>query len=418
MNKDVVKGFLSLSSFTALNHGSRIILTLCLARLLTTDEFGTFAALLALCEILLLPASMGFSSSLMRISYPLYTHQQHDLLRGLRHVYLAASAIFGVLFVASIVISFQAISPHQSAKEHVIYLLLLVPIGAIMQSQSAFLVALNKPKIGLITQQCIFELLSALLCLLLHFSYGELSLVSICVLLFCSMLCVVCYQYWLIKGIIESRIARYQTKQWCKDSLIMLASGAGTVLVAKLDVLLVHHWFGAQGVSVFFPAVVIAGLLTILGNAANQYLKPILMAENDNSKAVSELMSVLWRFNFGAIIILALLAKPLLSLYGETQLQQGFWVLMLMLLGQLFLPARILASSLIKLKGNPLINLYVLLAATSVTILMAFILKDQWGLLGVAVAFSGGFILGALSHMVIVCTHMRLPLAVVFGLVR
>ena len=34
--------------------------------------------------------------------------------------------------------------------------------------------------------------------------------------------------------------ARYQTKQWCKDSLIMLASGAGTVLVAKLDVLLVE----------------------------------------------------------------------------------------------------------------------------------------------------------------------------------
>lgn len=91
---------------------------------------------------------------------------------------------------------------------------------------------------------------------------------------------------------------------------------------------------------------------------------------------------------------------------------------MLMLLGQLFLPSRILASSLIKLKGNPLINLYVLLAATSVTILMAFILKDQWGLLGVAIAFSGGFILGALSRMVIVCTHMRLPLAVVFGLVR
>ena len=36
---------------------------------------------------------------------------------------------------------------------------------------------------------------------------------------------------------------------------------------------------------------------------------------------------------------------------------------------------------------------------------MAFILKDQWGLLGVAIAFSGGFILGALSRMVIVCTH-------------
>ncbi|MCG9710478.1 oligosaccharide flippase family protein [Pseudoalteromonas sp. Isolate3] len=418
MNKDVVKAFLSLSSFTALNHGSRIVLTLCLARLLSTDEFGTFAALLALCEILLLPASMGFASSLMRISYPLFKAQQHELLRGLKHVYLAASCLFGVIFVAAVVISFQAISPHQSAQEHVVYLLLLVPIGAIMQSQSAFLVALNKPQIGLITQQCIFELLTAGFCFLVYLIRGDLSLVEICILLFCSILCVVIYQYWLIKKMIVASTARYQTKQWCKDSLIMLASGAGTILVAKLDVLLVHHWFGAQGVSIFFPAVVIAGLLTILGNAANQYLKPILMADETTEQQLSELMKVVWRFNFAEILLLALLAKPLLTLYGESQLQEGFSILMLLLLGQLLLPARILASSMIKLKGNPLINLYVLLGATCVTVLMAVLLKDQFGLFGVAVAFSGGFILGALCRMVIVCTHMRLPLSVVFGLIR
>ena len=130
-------------------------------------------------------------------------------------------------------------------------------------------------------------------------------------------------------------------------------------------------------------------LLTILGNAANQYLKPILMANENTEQQLSELMKVVWRFNFAAILLLALLAKPLLSLYGESQLQEGFWILMLLLLGQLLLPARILASSMIKLKGNPLINLYVLLGATSVTVLMAIILKDQFGLIGVAVAFSG-----------------------------
>ena len=122
-------------------------------------------------------------------------------------------------------------------------------------------------------------------------------------------------------------------------------------------------------------------------------------------------MKVVWRFNFAAILLLALLAKPLLSLYGESQLQEGFWILMLLLV-------LILASSMIKLKGNSLINLYVLLGATSVTVLMAIILKDQFGLLGVAVAFSGGFMLGALCRMVIVCTRMRLPLSVVFSLVR
>ena len=47
-NSIMYKNFFSLSAFTALNHFSRIILTLFLARLISPEQFGTFAALLAL----------------------------------------------------------------------------------------------------------------------------------------------------------------------------------------------------------------------------------------------------------------------------------------------------------------------------------------------------------------------------------
>ncbi|NMM40992.1 oligosaccharide flippase family protein [Pseudoalteromonas arctica] len=186
---DVYKQFLSLSSFTALNHFSRILLTLFLARLLSAEQFGTFGALLALCEILLLPASMGFSASLMRLSYPLYKAQQHDLLQGLKRVYLVASCLFGILLVSCVVATFSYVSPHQTAKEHIFYLLLLVPVGAIMQSQAAFLIALNKTKVGLFTQQCLFEILTTLFCFMVFMIGGGLSLAVICQLLFSALVC-------------------------------------------------------------------------------------------------------------------------------------------------------------------------------------------------------------------------------------
>ena len=78
---DVVKQIFSLTPFTFLNHFSRIVLTIVLARLMSPEHYGSFAALLVLSEILLLPASLGFSSSIMRIAHPLYKAQKTDFLR-------------------------------------------------------------------------------------------------------------------------------------------------------------------------------------------------------------------------------------------------------------------------------------------------------------------------------------------------
>ncbi|NMM40993.1 hypothetical protein [Pseudoalteromonas arctica] len=139
------------------------------------------------------------------------------------------------------------------------------------------------------------------------------------------------------------------------------------------------------------------------------------MANTAPYQQVSELMRLLWKLNCGAIITLAVIAHPLLTLYGEKQLEAGHQLLLILLLGQLFLPARILASSIIKLNGNPLHNLYVLLAATSITLIVAWCLKDRYGIIGVATAFSFGFILGALCRVAIIVKTMRVPVAVLLG---
>ncbi|OHU96017.1 lipopolysaccharide biosynthesis protein [Pseudoalteromonas byunsanensis] len=392
---DVLKHVLSLGTFTGLNHISRVIMTLLLARFMGAEHFGTFAALLALCEVLLLPASMGFASSLMRIAHPLYKSQQHALLQGLKRVYFAVALSFGCIFVAVVLFGYALFSPHELANEHLEYLLFIVPLGALMQCQATFLMALDAKRRGLLTQQSLFEILTALSCAYLYFQHDSLDLAMVCQALIVSISIVVVLQFVLIFPLLEKNKPAYQTVFWCKSSLRLLASGAGVALVAKLDVLLVHHWLGPKAVSVFYPAVVIAGLMAILSNAFGMVLKPMLLNKQIDSFEVAHVMRLFWLCNLVFVLILAIAAYPLLALYQEPEMESGHTLLLILLLAQLITPLRICASSVINLVGEPLYNLWVLLFATAVTVLIAWYCQAQFGLLGIAWAFCFGFALGA-----------------------
>ena len=126
-------------------------------------------------------------------------------------------------------------------------------------------------------------------------------------------------------------------------------------------------------------------------------------------------MRTFWCANTFILLLLVLLAKPLLELYGETQLNLGYEVLLIMLAAQFLLPLRVISSNLIKFTTNPLYNLYVLLFATTITILLALYLQQDYQLLGVATAFSVGFVLGTLLRTAIVIIHLNTPLTTLFG---
>ncbi|WP_261625864.1 lipopolysaccharide biosynthesis protein [Pseudoalteromonas holothuriae] len=406
----------SLATFTGLNHISRVIMTLLLAKFMGAEHFGTFAVLLALCEVLLLPASMGFASSLMRLAHPLYKNHQHALLQGLKRVYLGAAVSFGLIFVAMVLIGYRLASPQALANEHLEYLLLIVPLGAIMQCQASFLIAVDAKRRGLLTQQSLFEILTAITCAFLYFKLGQLHLEIVCQALVVSISCVVVSQFVLIFPLLKKHKPAYQTRHWCSSSLRLLASGAGVALVAKLDVLLVHHWLGPKAVSVFYPAVVIAGLMAILSNAFGLVLKPMLLKARVDAIEVSHLMRLFWGCNFVFAALLAAAAYPLLALYNEPQLESGHTLLLILLLAQLVTPLRVCASSAINLVGEPLYNLWVLLFATTVTVLLAWYLQNHYGLIGIVWAFCFGFVLGAVIRAWLVFKQGYLNLSCIFSL--
>ncbi len=422
---DTAKQIFSLTPFTFLNHFSRVVLTIVLARMMSPEHYGSFAALLVLSEVLLLPASLGFSSSLMRLAMPLYKQQKTDLLCGLQQVYLISIGSIGVFFVACVLLGFSIFSPHQLANEHLYYLLLIVPLGALMVTQSAFLLVLNKKTISIISRQSLYQILMLVFCIVIYFFNESLPLAVICQVLILSTALVAIYQYLLINSVIRTKTKMFNTKLWYQQSLVLLASGAGGVLVAKLDVLLVHHLLGAHGVSIFFPAVVITGLLMILSDAVSTHLKPLLVntassadadSSTDTQSKVIGSMRIFWGANSLIILVLLLSAKPLLRLYGETQLNLGYEVLLVMLVTQLLLPLRVISSNLIKFTGNPLHNLYILLFATTLTILLALYLQQDYQLLGIAIAISFGSILGNILRTVIVVTHLKIPIGSLFGI--
>jgi O-antigen/teichoic acid export membrane protein len=422
---NAAKQIFSLAPFTFLNHFSRVMLTIVLARLMSPEHYGSFAALLVLSEVLLLPASLGFSSSLMRLAMPLYKQQKIGLLCGLQQVYLISIGSIGVFFVACVLLGYSIFSPQQLANEHLYYLLFIVPLGALMVTQSAFLLVLNKKTISIISRQSLFQILMLVFCIVIYFFNESLPLAVICQVLILSLALVAIYQYLLINSVIATKTKRFNTKFWYQRSLVLLASGAGAVLVAKLDVLLVHHLLGAHAVSIYFPAVVITGLLMILSEAVSTHLKPLLLntassadvdSSTDTQSKVIGSTRIFWGANSLIILVLMISAKPLLRLYGETQLNLGYEVLLVMLVAQLLLPLRVISSSLIKLTGNPLHNLYVLLFATTLTVLLALYLQQEYQLLGVAIAFSFGFILGTILRAAIVVTHLKIPIGSLFGI--
>ena len=344
---NAAKQIFSLTPFTFLNHFSRVVLTIILARLMSPEHYGSFAALLVLSEVLLLPASLGFSSSLIRIAMPLYKEQKIGLLCGLQQVYMISIGSIGVFFVACVLLGFSIFSPHQLANEHLYYLLLIVPLGALMFTQSAFLLVLNKKTISILSRQSLFQILTLVFCIVIYFFNESLPLAVICQVLILSIALVAIYQYLLINSVIRTKTKMFNTKFWYQRSLVLLASGAGSVLVAKLDVLLVHHLLGAKAVSIFFPAVVITGLLMILSDAVNTHLKPLLLntassvdadSSTDTQSKVIGSLRIFWGANSLMILVLLLSAKPLLRLYGETQLNLGYEVLLVMLVAQLLLP--------------------------------------------------------------------------------
>ncbi|UTV29056.1 lipopolysaccharide biosynthesis protein [Photobacterium atrarenae] len=419
---ETVKQILALTPFTFLNHFSRVILTVVLARLMGPEHYGTFAAMLVLSEVLLLPASLGFSASVVCLAYPMWQAEQIALLRGLRQVFLGSIAILGTLIVAGVLSGYAIFSPHQLAEQHLMYLLLIVPLAALMQTQSSLLLAFDRKKHALLSKQCVLEVLVLAFCLVAYLLEDEVILARICQLMIVALVIVVVGQHWLIAPSLAGREKMFRMKLWYRQSLTALASGAGVVLVAKLDVLLVHHWLGAHAVGIFYPVIVIAGLMAILSNAVGTFLKPVLLqAQSDPGSLTTQstlrhAIRTFWGINTLLILVLSLAAHPLLTLYGETQIELGHELLLIMLAGQLLLPLRVVSASMISLMSNPIHNLYVLLGVSSLTVWLAYTLQPAYQLLGVTVAFSAGFVLGTLIRAVIVVKTIGVPWRVLWGL--
>ncbi|MEJ2766039.1 lipopolysaccharide biosynthesis protein [Photobacterium sp. MCCC 1A19761] len=418
---ETVKQILALTPFTFLNHFSRVILTIVLARLMGPEHYGTFAAMLVLSEVLLLPASLGFSVSVVRLAYPMWQTEQVSMLRGLRLVFLASIAILGTLIVAGVLTGYAFMSPHQLAEQHLMYLLLIVPLGALMQTQSSLLLVFERQKHALLSKQCLLECLVLAFCLVVYWLEDEVLLARICQVMIVALLIVVIGQHRLIAPALAGHGKAFQMKQWYRQSLTALASGAGVVLVAKLDVLLVHHWLGAHAVSVFYPVIVIAGFMAILSNAVGTFLKPVLLqAQSDpgslaTQSTVCHAIRTFWGMNSLLILLLSLAAHPLLTLYGETQVELGHELLLIMLAGQLLLPLRVVTANMISLMSNPIQNLYVLLGVSGLTVWLAYVLQQEYQLLGVTIAFSVGFVVGTLIRAIIVVKTLGVSWRVLCG---
>ena len=147
-----------------------------------------------------------------------------------------------------------------------------------------------------------------------------------------------------------------RTRHWLRVALPLLLVGGFQLVLSKTDILLVGGLIGSKEAGIYFAAMRIAQVVTFFGFAVDAVTAPLVSRlYRDDHQALQETVSTLahWYFwpSLLAALTLALLAHPLLSLFG-TAFTDGAPVLYVYLVGLLANAATGAQTYLLTLTGH------------------------------------------------------------------
>ncbi|MFP4227853.1 MAG: oligosaccharide flippase family protein [Salinivenus sp.] len=188
---------------------------------------------------------------------------------------------------------------------------------------------------------------------------GGVSVVEVLLCMGGVLLCLILFQQWGTRAHTPSSSDEPDTpgaRYWLRVALPLLLVGGFQLVLSKTDILLVGGLIGSDEAGIYFAAMRIAQVVTFFGFAVDAVTAPIVsrLYRNDH-QALQDTVSTLahWYFwpSLIAALALALLAHPLLSLFG-TAFTTGGPVLYVYLIGLLANAATGAQTYLLTLTGH------------------------------------------------------------------
>lgn len=419
---EILRRSLKLLPLAILQQFGRLAMTVLLARCMELDSYGAFATLYVLIEILVQPATIGLGQSFVRFGARYFRQAQHALLSGLHRFSLWTVSLAGGLLTSVMVLFAVPLVEGTATHDGLPWLLVAVPLGALVQIQAACLLATRHPQLALLTRNLLPEWLTLGFAFVILLGVSQLTVHAALWAVLLGFLLTLGFQWTRTRGVSPRAPAEYRTGEWLRVSLPLMMSASGTALITRLDLFFVRVIENEAAVALFFPPVVIAGLTMIPVNAIGTVCKPRLATGSEGSddpafrSELFHMARALFLSNSLLVLTLALLGPWLLMLYGERHEAEALPLVLIMLGGRLLVPVRVVSNAALKLAGNPWYATASFGIGSVTAIVAALWLHGLYGVEGLATGFVLGFAVGIVARLAFVRSSLGLPLALVCGL--
>jgi O-antigen/teichoic acid export membrane protein len=368
------------------------------ARWLGVEGFGVYVLALAWLSVLVVPARLGFDIATIRFVAAYKGRQEWGLMRGFlsaaRLAVLCGSAVVAGLFVVAV--ENIAPSPSPDLRGSLALAALTIPVLAVVQMQASAVRAMGRVVIGEAAHAIVHPslLIGFFVAAVWWFGLpaGPVAAMASYLLAASGSLLLL----WpLLRRCTPTPARRapqqYLWREWLTAAPAMMLIAGFSVILSQSAVIVLGAMAGSADAGLFGAAARLAAILQIVSFSLVTAIAPMIArlhaqgAQADMQKAIDAGVRTVFMFSSAAALGLALLGRPLLSLFGN-EFIDGYEVLLILLAGQLVWAATAAAGSVLNMTGHQNVSAAILAVAAVANLILCWLLIPPFGPEGAAAA--------------------------------
>ena len=393
----IAKGAGIIFAGTIIGNGLLYLFNIIVARFLGSAAYGLFSIGRIIINIAFMLALFGLQSGILRYVSIYHGLRDNERLKG------AIISALKVVIPLSLVVSAllfglaETISTQIFDKKELTIVIKLFSISIPFISLSTIFISVTKGFQKMqytVYARHIFEPIIKMLLALTLFLIGWKLMGAVLAFVIANIFSLFLCFYYLknLFPIFNSQIKPiYETKKLIRFSFPLLFVGLLSLLMLRIDILMLGHFKTAEDVGIYSAAMQTSILVLIILTSFNAIFAPII-ADLYNKKELSRLKSLFktvtkWVFQltFPIFLLMVIFARDILSLFGPT-FMVGVICLVILATAQFINSCTGSVGYMIMMSGRSNINFYNALFMCIMNIVLNYILIPAYGIIGAALA--------------------------------
>lgn len=383
---------------TSLGQALMFGLMVFLARLLGVTEYGAFVYALSWLNILMLVSKLGLDTASLRFVASYVATEDYGHLRGLLRranaIALLASVVVAGLAAWAVMALSERLSP--STRNTLLWAFAVLPFMTLATLRYAALRGLKRVVLALLPERVLRPILTAgfvavavwLLGVEATGAHAMMAYLAAVSIGFCAG------AWWLYRSVpsgVRQRPAEYRTGEWLRTALTLLIANGAFVVTTQTDTIMVGALIDSEEAGVYYSANRVTAFMQMAIVAIQQIAAPMLAsfhARGEHAKLQRTLtLAVLGAVAFAvpAGVVLALIAEPVLSIFGP-EFVAGEGAFRILIAAQAVNALTGMTGLVMSMTGHQAVSAIVISIAAAVNVVLNAVLIPRYGIEGAAIA--------------------------------